>query len=146
MDDLRERLELLEDERAITKVLYRYGDSIDHGYRDEFIDCFTPDADYVVDMRFDQSIGFTVRGHDVLGGYFDRHTHAPAAFHKHVTVNPSITVDGPAADVKSYFMRVDSPASGPAVVLASGLYLDRFARCPDGRWRIRSRTCEVENR
>jgi hypothetical protein len=30
-------------------------------------------------------------------------------------------------------------------VLAAGRYIDRFERGADGRWRIRSRRCEVEN-
>jgi hypothetical protein len=47
--------------------------------------------------------------------------------------------------VRSYFLRVDSPAAGPAVVLAAGRYIDRFQRSDDGRWRIQSRRCEVEN-
>jgi 3-phenylpropionate/cinnamic acid dioxygenase small subunit len=145
MDDLREHLARLEDERAIVSALYRYGDALDHGDRDEFLECFTPDAEYVVSMRIDASNGFGYEGHEQLRGYFDSHTHAPAAFHKHVTVNPLITVDGEAADARSYFMRVDSPAAGPAVVVAAGRYIDRFERGADGRWRIRSRRCEVDN-
>ena len=42
------------------------------------------------------------------------------------------------AEAQSYFLRVDAPASGPAVVLASGRYLDRLQRGVDGRWRIRT--------
>lgn len=145
MDDLRERLGRFDDERAIVAALYRYGDALDHGDRDEFIDCFTADAEYVVRMRIDASNDFGYEGHEQLRGYFDSHTHTPAAFHKHVTVNPLITVDGDAADAQSYFLRVDSLAAGPAVVLAAGRYIDRFERGVDGRWRIRSRRCEVEN-
>jgi ketosteroid isomerase-like protein len=145
MDDLGTRLARLEDERGIVATLYRYGDALDHGDRDEFLDCFTPDAQYQVQMRVGSGNGFTHEGHEQLTAYFDSHTHAPAAFHKHVTVNPLITVDGAAAEAQSYFLRVDSPAAGPAVVVAAGRYLDRFERAADGRWRIRSRRCEVEN-
>jgi ketosteroid isomerase-like protein len=145
MDDLRDQLARLQDERAIVATLYRYGDALDHGDRDEFLDCFAPNAEYVVAMLLNSSNGFTHVGHEQLGAYFDGHTHAPAAFHKHVTVNPLITLDGAAADARSYFLRVDSPAAGPAVVVAAGRYLDRFERGADGRWRIRSRRCEVEN-
>ena len=145
MDELRDELARLLDERAIVATLYRYGDALDHGDRDEFLDCFTPDAEYVVQMRLDAASGFTHKGHEQLTAYFNGHTHAPAAFHKHVTVNPLITVDGEGADVRSYFLRVDSPAAGPAVVVAAGRYIDRFDRGPDRRWRIRTRRCEVEN-
>ena len=132
MDDLREQLARLQDERAIVATLYRYGDALDHGDRDEFLDCFTSDAEYVVSMGIEPSNGFSYEGHDQLSGYFDGHTHAPAAFHKHVTVNPLINVDGAGADARSYFLRVDSPAAGPAVVLAAGRYIDRFERGADG--------------
>ena len=145
MDDLHDRLARIEDERAIARALYRYGDALDHGDRDEFLDCFTPDATYLVHMRLESSDGFTFEGHEQLRDYFDGHTHAPAAFHKHVTVNPLITVNGTVADAQSYFLRVDSPAPGPAVVMAAGRYIDRLERGPDGGWRIRSRRCEVEN-
>ena len=57
-----------------------------------------------------------------------------------------VTVDGDRATVTSYFIRVDAGAeAGPAVVTASGRYLDEFVRDDAGHWRIRSRRCEVEN-
>jgi hypothetical protein len=88
----------------------------------------------------------TFEGHQQLGAYFDGHTHAPEAFHKHVTVNPIVltAADG-WAEVHSYFMRVDSPVPGPAIVLAAGRYIDQFQEGDDGKWRIRERRCYVEN-
>jgi ketosteroid isomerase-like protein len=143
---LAERLARLEDERAIVARLYAYGSAIDYGDRDRFLDCFTADADYVVTMRLSPEGGFRFRGRDELGAYFDGHTHAPAAYHKHVTTNPNVSFDGATASATSYFLLVDAaPASGPAVVLASGRYVDELVRGTDGRWRIRSRRCEVEN-
>ena len=144
-EDLIDRLGRLEDERAIVATLYRYGDALDHDNRQEFLECFTDDADYLVSMRVDARNGFGYHGHEELGAYFDGHTHAPAAFHKHVTTNPLVTVDGHTADAQSYFLRVDSPAAGPAVVVAVGRYVDRFERGDDGRWGIRVRRCEGED-
>jgi 3-phenylpropionate/cinnamic acid dioxygenase small subunit len=145
VDDLGDRLARLEDERAIAATLYRYGDALDHGDRGEFLDCFTPDAHYEVRMRIDSANGFTFDGHEQLGAYFEGHTHAPTSFHKHVTVNPLIALDAASAEARSYFLRVDSPNAGPAVVVAAGRYVDRLERGVDGRWRIQSRRCEVEN-
>ncbi len=146
IEELTERLARLEDERAIAATLYAYGTALDYGDRHLFLDCFTPDADYVVDMRIGAEGGFEFHGHDELRGYFDGHTHAPAAYHKHLTVNPSIAVDGDTASASSYFLRVDAAAdSGPATVLASGRYTDALVRGDNGRWLIRSRRCEVEN-
>jgi 3-phenylpropionate/cinnamic acid dioxygenase small subunit len=144
-DQLQAQLQSLLDEKAIIATLYRYGDALDHGDRDRFIDCFTPDAEYVVKPRVDQDMRFSFVGHEQLRGYFDGHTHAPDAFHKHVTVNPLVDIDQSGANVQSYFLRVDSPGAGPAIVLAAGRYIDRFERDDNGGWRIRSRVCEVEN-
>ena len=97
-------------------------------------------------MRLGAENSFSCQGREALGSYFDRHTHAPGAYHKHITVNPSVTCDGDDAHCTSYFLRVDaSAASGPATVLASGRYLDTFVRDEGRRWRISSRLAEVEN-
>jgi 3-phenylpropionate/cinnamic acid dioxygenase small subunit len=144
--ELTGRLARIEDERAIIATLYAYGTALDYGDRDLFMDCFTRDASYVVAMRLEAQAGFEFHGHDELRGYFDNHTHAPAAYHKHVTVNPTISIDGDEASASSYFLRVDSgQASAPAIVFASGRYVDRLTRDGGGRWRIQSRLCEVEN-
>jgi hypothetical protein len=144
--ELAGRVARLEDERAVVATLYAYGEALDYGDRKLFLDCFTPDAEYAVEMRLEQEGSFSYRGHDELTVYFDGHTHAPAAYHKHVTVNPVVVCDGDTATATSYFLRVDAaPESGPAIVLASGRYLDQFVRDPGGRWLITSRRCEVEN-
>ena len=97
-------------------------------------------------MRIAGTIALEFRGHDELTGYFDDHTHAPAAWHKHVTTTPDVIVDGDTATATSYFLRVDAGSeSAPAFVIASGRYLDQLVRSESGRWRIRSRRCEVEN-
>lgn len=143
---LTERLDRLEAERAIVATLYAYGHALDYGDRDQFLGCFTTDAAYVVAMRIGSDRGFEFHGHGELTGYFEGHTHAPAAWHKHVTTNPIITVDGDRATATSYFVRVDAGAkAAPAVIVASGRYLDELDRDAAGRWRIRSRRCEVEN-
>jgi hypothetical protein len=144
--ELVDRLARLEDERAIVATLYGYGTALDYGDRSLFLGCFTPDADYAVEMRINPEQSFSYHGHAELEGYFDGHTHAPDAYHKHVTVNPTVTCHGDTASATSYFLRVDAAAtSGAAVVVASGRYVDELVRDREGRWRIRSRRCEVEN-
>jgi hypothetical protein len=143
--NLAARLALLEDEKAIVATLYAYGTALDYGDRDLFLGCFTADAEYTVDLRLNPEGGFACRGHGELTTYFDGHTHAPAAWHKHVTVNPMVVCDGDTARATSYILRVDpAPGSGPATVLGSGRYVDTLVR-DGGRWRIRTRRCEVEN-
>jgi len=139
------RIERLEAERDISATLYRYGSALDYGDRAQFLECFTADARYVVTLRSVDRPVLDLHGTAALTSYFDAHTHAPAAWHKHVTTNPHIDVDGHRASVLSYFIRVDARAErGPAVVYASGRYIDELVRDGDS-WRIRSRLCEVEN-
>ena len=141
------RLDRLEAERAIIATMYAYGRALDYGDRDAFLDCFTDDADYVVDMRLGGSAVLSFHGQEELEGYHEWHTHAPDAWHKHVATNPAITVYGDTATAVSYFLRLDSDreTAAPSAVSSSGRYVDEFVRGDDGAWRIRSRLCEVEN-
>jgi SnoaL-like domain len=142
----RERLDRLEAEGAIEETLYAYGSALDYGGLEQFLGCFTEDADYVVTFRIDSGRRFSFHGHEELTAYFNGHTHAPAAWHKHITTNPSITVEGHTATAMSYFIRVDAGArSGPSTITASGRYLDELVADEEGGWRIRSRVAEVEN-
>ena len=145
-DALAARVDRLEAERAIVAILYAYGHALDYGDRDEFLGCFTTDAAYVVAMRIGTDGGFSFHGHDELTTYFDNHTHAPEAWHKHITTNPMVTVSGDQATASSYFVRVDaSDTPSPAAIVASGRYLDELVRDDTGQWRIQSRRAEVEN-
>ncbi len=147
LDELSARLDRLEAERAIVETMYAYGRALDYGDRDGFLDCFTDDADYVVDMRLGGAAVLSFHGREELAGYHDWHTHAPDAWHKHVATNPAITIDGDTATAVSYFLRLDSDAEtgAPSTVSSSGRYVDEFVRGDDGSWRIRSRRCDVEN-
>jgi ketosteroid isomerase-like protein len=147
LDALSARLDRLEAERAIVQTMYAYGRALDYGDREGFLDCFTDDADYVVDMRLGGAAVLSFHGREELAGYHDWHTHAPDAWHKHVATNPAITIDGDTATAVSYFLRLDSDAEtgAPSAVSSSGRYVDEFVRGHDGGWRIRSRRCDVEN-
>jgi 3-phenylpropionate/cinnamic acid dioxygenase small subunit len=145
LTELSQRLTRLEDEAVICSTLYAYGTALDYGDRDQFLGCFTADASYHVDMRIRGSGILEYHGHDELAAYFDGHTHAPSAWHKHITTNPAIVVAGDAASAASYFVRVDAgDDAGPATVVASGRYLDRLVR-QAATWRILERRCLVEN-
>ena len=50
-DSMSERLQALEDERAILETLYQYGHAMDYGPDADFVDCFTPDGLWDVRMR-----------------------------------------------------------------------------------------------
>ena len=121
---LEERLQRLEDERAILDRLYAYGHSLDYGVREEWMDCWTEDG--VLAWPHE-----TFTGLEAIGRAFDGHSHAPEAFHKHFLVEPRIRLEGDAASVDSYFARLNDSPEGP-VVRSFGRYMDSFVRCADG--------------
>ena len=136
---LEQRLRLLEDEREILRTLHSYGHSIDYGYEDEFVDNWVADGVLVW-----PGTG-PIRGAAELRTVFRAHTHAPAAWHKHVMVEPRIMITGETATADCMFARLDPYEEGPAI-RSFGRYRDRLTRCPDGRWRFIERIAEVEAR
>jgi ketosteroid isomerase-like protein len=135
---VEERLRALEDERAILDRLYAYGHALDYGDRDAWIDSWLENAH----LQWPET---SYAGREAIAGAFDAHTHAPAVFHKHVLVEPRVTVDGDSALASSYFMRVDHSPSGP-VVRSFGRYRDVLQRCEDGAWRFAERRTDLESR
>jgi hypothetical protein len=137
---------VVEDERAILDTLSRYGHTIDHGPDEEWLDCFTEDG--VWDARPGAGIGgaaggILCRGQDELRAFIATHTHAPERWHKHLLVEPRIRLDGDAADVLSYWVRIDLSDAG-IYMRGFGRYVDHLVRCTDGRWRIQERVIECE--
>lgn len=147
MDALSERLRVLEDERAILQTLHQYGHSMDYGPDADFIDCFTEDGVWDVQMRKTPASGFKCRGHAEIEASLATQTsvRAPALYAKHLVIEPLIAVTGDEASVQSYFLRVEPQDSGPSQIVASGRYLDSLVRCPDGRWRITERVAEIDD-
>lgn len=138
MASLESRLQLLEDEQAILDTLYGYGHGLDYGLEDAWIDCWTPDA------ILDWPGRALMQGHAALRQGFRNHTHAPAVLHKHIVIDPVVSIDGDVATVLSMFARLDRYPGGPRI-RAFGRYRDTLVRCLDGRWRIRSRYPDIES-
>jgi len=138
--DIAQRLQWLEDQRAIVRTLHAYGHTLDYGDEAGFIDCFASDGELGWSM-YPQPL----KGHEQIRTGFRRHTHAPDAWHKHMLVQPQVTVQGDSALVLSMFFRLDPYIStaGPEIY-AFGRYIDTLVRCADGHWRIRSRIVEKE--
>ena len=150
--DVISRLQLLEDERAIVATLYRYGHCLDYGLESDWLDCFTDDAIFhflPATPAIASAFGDTSRlpsrreGKAALADFVKRHSRAPQRLHKHLLMNPLITVTGDEAEARSYFMRIDaSPSDTGAYITTFGRYSDSFVRGEDGRWRIRRRMAE----
>jgi ketosteroid isomerase-like protein len=135
---IEERLARLEDERDIVRTLSNYGHSLDYGDEAVFADCWTEDAVLEWPKR-----PAPFRGKEAIIGAFRGHTHAPRVAHKHLLIEPLITLSGDEARVTSMWARLDRYGGLPKI-RNFGRYEDHLVRCPDGRWRIKSRLALME--
>jgi hypothetical protein len=141
IQSLESRLQHLEDERSILMTLYQYGHALDYGPEEAFLDVFTPDGEW---SRLEgRQPAKSFKGTAELTTMIRSHTRAPEYFHKHVVVNPVISVDGDKASARSYLLFVNEHPEGP--------YIRAFSRCnddlvrgADNRWRIKQRKAELE--
>jgi hypothetical protein len=153
LDDVLRRLAVLEAEREIVRTIYQFGHTIDYGLEEEWVDCFLPDGE--LDVWYGDrppnriargtrhAKGVLHRGHQQLAAWIAGHTRPPVRIHKHLYVEPRITLDGDTATSITYMTRLDVVLGQPEVY-AFGRYHDQWQRCDDGRWRLRHRTIEVE--
>jgi hypothetical protein len=155
--DLQSRVNALEAEQKILSRLYQYGHSLDYGLVDDWLDCFTNDATFelhfagAVDRQMFPGRGGTVTqsglkysGRDALRSFVSSHSHAPEAFHKHLTLLPTIEVRDSDATAVSYSVRLDVATDGVIYIRGYGRYLDSLQLCDDGIWRIGNRVNEIE--
>lgn len=171
--EIADRLQALEDEKAILSTLHRYAHCLDYGLEREWLDCFTDDAKFgslqVTDAIAAEksrakvtppppgaagALGMSPverNGKAELAKWIATHTRPPERFHKHLVVDPRISAQGDAADVVSYFVTIfDFAHFGAdlwqmgAYIRAFGRYHDKLVRCPDGKWRFRERMIELE--
>lgn len=141
--DLERRLQLLEDERAILRLLHRYPHAIDHGGDAAWADVFT--ADGVFDARDRTGAASRVlRGRAELVAFATAFSRPPGRWHKHLVVDPLIEIDGDEARVEAYVVVLVEHEGVPRVWLF-GRYHDRLRREADGAWRIAHRIAEVES-
>lgn len=144
LEDLARRLALLEEERAILRTLHTYGQSIDYGDEEAWVDCFTEDGVFDVRSRHPHQLKRLISGRDELRAFISRHTRAPELWHKHLLVEPLITLEGDTATCSSYLAVVMEHEDVP-VLRVFGRYRDRLVKDADGRWRFRERIAEIES-
>jgi ketosteroid isomerase-like protein len=146
MPTLEERVQALEDEKAITRTMLQYAHAEDQVNPILFMDCFTEDGVWwsTVDGPWAGTGGSRHEGREALGRWHaDSHARGaarlgPRGKGKHYLVSPDIRLDGDRATAESYHLSVAASPDGPKIG-TMGRYLDVFVRCPDGRWRIRER-------
>jgi hypothetical protein len=141
--NLEERVRLLEEERSVLRTLHSYGHSIDYGLEESWVDLFTDDGSFDVRSRVDGERR-VYSGHEELKRYIAGHSRAPYGWHKHVLIEPIISLADGSATCESYFVLLFHHEGAP-LVRAFGRYRDRLTRGPDGRWRFAERIAEVES-
>jgi ketosteroid isomerase-like protein len=122
-------LQLLVDERNITRLLYRYAHALDGRDADAWRSCFAGDATFVTRHG-------TYVGDEQINGLFHGLQPAPT---KHLLTSPLIELDGDSATVVSHFLLCVQ--DGPELkVDFFGRYHDRVVRGPGAaEWRFRER-------
>ena len=144
LDDLARRLRAVEDELSIARLLASCAHAIDYGDEAASLDGFTDDATWEGRHVASGKTFILHRGRTELEQFFRGHTRAPRLYHKHFVADVRADVRGDEASCSSYVVFVLSgPGSIPALG-GFGRYFDELLRCPDGKWRIRSRLAEVE--
>lgn len=143
-DSLERRVRRLEDERAVYRVLARYGEGLDYGLVDQVLNLFTENGSWILQRGGRRVLTFT--GRDQIRVFAQNHPHAPEHVMKHVFVDPQIAVGGDRAEVTSYFMRLDAREDKRATfIFEMGRYFDILVRCPDGNWRFEERIVDGED-
>lgn len=141
-ENLEARMQMIEDERAILRTLYKYSHALDYGPEEDYLDVFTPDGCWARVEGRQPARSFD--GTAELSAMFRNHTRAPDFYHKHVVVNAVIDVDGDHAIARSYLLFVNEHPEGP-YIRAFSRCTDDFVRGDDQRWRIKSRRAELES-
>ena len=143
ISDLVKRLESLEGERNILQtLLYRYGHCIDYGLEQEWIGLFTEDGVFDIRRRHGGD-NRRYEGRKALADFIAGHSRAPKKYHKHLLIEPIITlISKKSAAVESYFVRVDE-IEGKPCIYAFGRYRDQLLK-HGGRWLFKERIVEVE--
>jgi ketosteroid isomerase-like protein len=136
LEDLRTRLARLEAKEAVQSAFNRYLYSLDTGFGDDVIDCYTDDA--VLDVpNFPDAGGkdlhFKGRAEiaPLYAPYAQRGVRIGGGHHAaNIAVN--VAYDLQRAEVSSYFM------TGTANGVQGGRYEGVMRNEPDGRWRWES--------
>jgi hypothetical protein len=134
MGDVESRLRRLEDESAIRDTITKYGQSLDYGFEDDFIDCFVAGA--VLEWPDERFVG-----KEELRALFKSREFPPVSHLKHGLFGLRVAVEGDRATALSTYFVIDAKGT-PPLIPTYGTYRDVLRRCSDGAWRIEERIVE----
>jgi gamma-hexachlorocyclohexane dehydrochlorinase len=137
-DDLIARIERLETERELARLVSNYCHGIDRRDIDLFLSIWSEDAVYQTNTPFGDYTGKT----DIERGVRETMWKAFSATH-HWTVNLVTEIDGDTATGLSNLTQQGVLADGNALICAA-TYHDSFGRF-DGKWLITQRVIETHH-
>lgn len=141
---IERRLLLLEAREAVAATIRRYARALDYGEDDVWVDCFLEDG--IFEVRYHTIEPIRVCGQAALRQFVAAHTKAPSRWHKHITTQHEIHIDGDVATAESYILRIDRDdrRNDTPTPWVFGRYIDKLTRCADASWRFSCRIIELE--
>jgi 3-phenylpropionate/cinnamic acid dioxygenase small subunit len=141
LPSIEERLQRLEDERAIIDRIHAFAQTIDNKEFDAWLDGFTADARWAWRESVTADPVFEARGQAELSQWLDGHRERfPPGEEHHVVTNPRVTsIAGDEARAESWYVVIRSEGDPKLGVRSAGRYHDRLVRSADGAWRIAER-------
>lgn len=134
--DLEQRLQKVEDELAIQRIIVEYAVRLDARDLDAYLDLFASDGVW--------QVGDTVRRgreeiREMLAGIYGNPEIEPYGYEGfRVIANPQIDVRGDRATARSRHLTLVRGERGNPTPILSGLYEDEFIR-ENGEWKIKHR-------
>ena len=144
---LRRRLDVLEDERAILRLMYQYAHTLDYGQDEAWTALFAEDGVLEVTRR-ETSAQVKPHRHEgraALRAWVESHTAmaaTPVMYAKHFMTAPLIEVKGNTATSVAYAAGIHEYPGGP-MVNNFGRNHDTFVK-RKGRWLFQQRTIDSE--
>ena len=129
----------LEARIEIGELITEHAWLIDHGQADRLPQLYTEPCAL-------RGVGEDLIGLDALRAWSVRRAAMTTRTSRHVCTNIRLVNEGhgrAGGTVLVTLFRHDGPATGVPVPFAVGEYDDRYALCPDGRWRFESRRFSI---
>ena len=133
---LEERMQLVEDELAIRRILVDYAAFLDGRDYEGYANLFTPEGEWANE-------GGSRKGRDQIRAMLEVMGPAgsPNAENYHLISNPRIDLDGDRATATSRYLFVMRGPEGQPTPALAGVYRDEFVR-HEGEWKIARRVAD----
>ncbi|WP_338243970.1 nuclear transport factor 2 family protein [Aurantiacibacter hainanensis] len=135
---LEQRMQRVEDELAIRRVIVEYAAFLDRRDYDAYSELFTPDGEWTKPDGQGRRGRAEIR--DMVAGVMGP-ANSPNAENYHLVSNPRIDLDGDRATSTSRYIFIMRGPQGQPTPALTGLYHDEFVR-HEGEWKIARRVAE----